>query len=186
MDKACKKLGSTGQNLQNSQIIFMNCPYFPTFPQIFLRFSHFSPFETKSSKALCVFRPEVHRDLRGQQGQGRVGGGLRLWGGNRGWPAQVGGDAIGEAMAIGSLGHFSCGDFAYEKWRFFSEGPIDGWFFMVFLGFMFFLNDVMFPMILDFSYKNMGIFPRSTSRWWFFMVRFCLKSCGQSNNQTWI
>ena len=182
MDKACKKLGSTGQNLQNSQIIFMNCPYFPTFPQIFLRFSHFSPFETKSSKALCVFRPEVHRDLRGQQGQGRVGGGLRLWGGNRGWPAQVGGDAIGEAMAIGSLGHFSCGDFAYEKWCFFfSEGPIDGWFLMVFLGFMFFLNDVMFPMILDFSYKNMG---KSTSRWWFFMVRFCLKSCGQSNNQT--
>ena len=52
---------------------------------------------------------------------------------------------------------------------FFSEGPIDGWFLMVFLGFMFFLNDVMFSMILDFSYKNMG---KSTSRWWFFMVRF--------------
>ena len=44
------------------------------------------------------------------------------------------------------------------------EGPIesnrmDGFLSGILLGCLIFLNDVMFPMILDFSYKNMGIFP---------------------------
>jgi hypothetical protein len=99
---------------------------------------------------------------------------------------RLGATPLGKPWPLGHWAIFRAVISRMKNGVFFSEGPIDGWFFMVFLGFMFFLNDVMFPMILDFSYKNMGIFPRSTSRWWFFMVRFCLKSCGQSNNQTWI